>query len=138
MDLEALDLEELLDTGLTVMIQIDSSHEDVEIPDHLKKNSYIVLEVGHNMSVPIPDLELTQDGVSCTLSFNRSPFQCFLPWESIVGYGGEAVNQVVREHNKSRTVQGQSSAPPAPVPKDENGRVIRPDWLRVIPGGNEN
>jgi hypothetical protein len=41
------------------------------------------------MPVPIPDLRLDDDGMSCTLSFNRSPFFCVVPWASVFAMVGE-------------------------------------------------
>jgi hypothetical protein len=41
------------------------------------------------MAVRIPDLEVTEDAVACTLSFNRSPHYCFVPWHAVYALVGE-------------------------------------------------
>lgn len=148
MDLEALDLEELLSTGLSVLVNIKTNHEDLDIPPYLKKEEYVTLEIGYNLANPIPDLELVETGIICTLSFSRVPYPCFIPWDSINGFGGDAVNKVVEDlrsrknipqkltrvdSKPDKTFTPQSMDKPKPVvPKDENGKVIRPDWLRVV------
>src|SRR6185437_11844797 len=49
----------------------------------------LVLQVGMNMPVPIPDLRLDDEGMSCTLSFNRAPFFCVVPWSAVFAMVGE-------------------------------------------------
>src|SRR5581483_10766152 len=39
--------------------------------------------------VPIPDLQLDDEGMSCTLSFRRSPFFCIVPWASVFAIVGD-------------------------------------------------
>jgi hypothetical protein len=41
------------------------------------------------MPVPIPDLRLDEEGMSCTLSFNRTPFFCVVPWPSVYAMVGD-------------------------------------------------
>jgi hypothetical protein len=41
------------------------------------------------MAIPIPDLKVDDDGITCTLSFNRSPFWCKIPWGAIYALVGE-------------------------------------------------
>jgi hypothetical protein len=66
-----------------VFIHLDPRKDHVVVPIHLRKQPHLILQVGLNMPVPIPDLEVDDDGISCTLSFNRSPFWCKLPWHSV-------------------------------------------------------
>ena len=40
------------------------------------------------MPVPIRDLNLDDEGMTCTLSFNRSPFFCIVPWTSVYAVVG--------------------------------------------------
>lgn len=35
------------------------------------------------MAIPIPDLCVDEDGVLATLSFQRSPFTCWIPWDAV-------------------------------------------------------
>ncbi|MGC4064486.1 MAG: hypothetical protein QM784_07555 [Polyangiaceae bacterium] len=48
-----------------------------------------MLQVGLNMAVPIPDLDVAEPGITCTLSFSRRPFFCSIPWKSVFGLVGE-------------------------------------------------
>ena len=43
-----------------------------------------VLEYGHSMAKPIPDLEISDAGISATLSFANKSHKTFVPWEAIV------------------------------------------------------
>lgn len=67
----------------TVRVYLDPRHASVAVPLWLKKQPQLLLEIGLNMPVPIRDLRVGDDGMSCTLSFNRSPFFCVLPWASV-------------------------------------------------------
>jgi len=66
-----------------IYIYLDPRQVAVVVPPWFKKQPQLVLQVGLNMPVPIPDLRLDDDGMSCTLSFNRSPFFCVVPWGSV-------------------------------------------------------
>ncbi len=67
----------------SVFIHLDPRREDVRVPAWFKKQPQLVLQVGLNMAVRIPDLDVGDDAVSCTLSFSRSPFFCYMPWTSV-------------------------------------------------------
>jgi hypothetical protein len=66
-----------------VYIHLDPRREHVVVPPWLANKAPLILQVGLNMPVPIPDLDVDDECISCTLSFNRSPFWCRLPWPSI-------------------------------------------------------
>lgn len=38
------------------------------------------LHIGRRLRVPIEDLEVSEEGIAGTLSFDRAPFFCRLPW----------------------------------------------------------
>jgi hypothetical protein len=59
------------------------------VPGWLKRQPQLVLQVGLNMAVPIYDLDVGEQAISGTLSFNRSPFFCRVPWSSVWGLVGE-------------------------------------------------
>lgn len=73
----------------SVFIHLDPRSEQVRVPPWFKKQPQLVLNVGLNMPVPIPDLNLDEDAVSCTLSFSRSPYYCFVPWTAVYALVGE-------------------------------------------------
>jgi hypothetical protein len=67
----------------SVYVHLDPRQTPVVVPPWLKKQPQLVLQVGLHMNVPIPDLRVDEDGISCTLSFNRTPFYCVVPWSSV-------------------------------------------------------
>jgi stringent starvation protein B len=73
----------------SVYVHLDPRQEAVVVPAWFKKQPQLVLQVGMNMPVPIPDLRFDDDGMSCTLSFNRAPFFCVVPWASVFAMVGE-------------------------------------------------
>jgi stringent starvation protein B len=75
--------------GPSLFIHLDPRKPEVIVPLHFKKQAQLVLQVGLNMAVPIPDLHVDDEGVSCTLSFNRAPFWCRLPWTAIYALVGD-------------------------------------------------
>ena len=75
--------------GPSLFIHLDPRKPEVLVPLHFKKQAQLVLQVGLNMAVPIPDLQVDDEGVTCTLSFNRSPFWCRLPWSAIYALVGD-------------------------------------------------
>jgi hypothetical protein len=75
-------LEGLLEKG-TVYLHVNPDTEGVSVPERLKAQPSVILQIGYDMSIPIPDLHIDDTGVCATLSFSRSPFLCKLPWSSI-------------------------------------------------------
>src|SRR5260370_38770333 len=73
----------------SVYIHLDPRQTPVVVPPWFKKQPQLVLQVGLNMPVPIPDLRLAHDGMSCTLSFNQAPFFGAVPWSSVFAMVGE-------------------------------------------------
>lgn len=79
----------LLQTASSIYIHLDPRDESVKVPVWFKKQPQLVLQVGLNMAVAIPDLDVGKEAISCTLSFNRRPEFCSIPWASIYGLVGE-------------------------------------------------
>jgi stringent starvation protein B len=73
----------------SVHLHLDPRVDGVVVPPWFKKQAQLVLQIGLNMPVPIPDLRLDEEGMSCTLSFSRSPFFCVVPWTSVFAMVGE-------------------------------------------------
>jgi stringent starvation protein B len=72
----------------SVFVHLDPRVEAVVVPAGFKKQAQLVLQVGLNMPVPIRDLHLDDEGMTCTLSFNRTPFFCVVPWTSVYAVVG--------------------------------------------------
>lgn len=75
-------LQRLLKHG-SVFVHLDPRRDGVMVPPWLANKYQLVLQLGLNFAIPIPDLEVDDDGVRCTLSFNRSPYHCDLPWSAV-------------------------------------------------------
>ena len=129
----------------SVYVHLDPRPSAVVVPVRFKKQAQLVLQVGLNMAVQIPDLRLDDDGLSCTLSFDRQPFFCVVPWGSVfamVGDDGrgmvwpEDVPAEVARHAQIRIVEGGAEKePPAAVerePKAEPQKAKRPRKQRPV------
>lgn len=75
--------------GTSLYVHLDPRREQVLVPKHFLEQPQLVLQVGLNMAVKIPDLEVDEEGITCTLSFNRTPFWCRLPWTAVFALVGE-------------------------------------------------
>jgi hypothetical protein len=129
----------------------------VVVPPWFKKQPQLVLQIGLNMPVPIPDLVLDDEGMRCTLSFNRSPFFCVVPWSSVFAMVGEDgrgmvwpddVPAEVARQAQVRAVDGaakkelpksvaapiEKEAPKAEAPKPKRVRTKRAP-LAAVPDG---
>jgi stringent starvation protein B len=73
----------------SIYVHLDPRQTAVVVPAWFRKQPQLVLQVGLNMPVPIPDLRFDEDGMSCTLSFSRAPFFCVVPWASVFAMVGE-------------------------------------------------
>jgi stringent starvation protein B len=72
-----------------VDVYLDPRAKGVVVPPQFRKEPRLILKIGLNMPVPIPDLRVDEESMSCTLSFNRSPFYCVVPWSSVFAMVGE-------------------------------------------------
>ncbi len=77
------DVLEALLAESNVFLHLDPRRDGVVVPRWFQNQPELTLQVGLNMPVPIRDLEVDENGVSCTLSFSRTPFWCSLPWTAI-------------------------------------------------------
>lgn len=73
----------------SVFVHLDPRFEDVVVPPWLKAQSQLILQIGLNLAVNIPDLEVDAEGISCTLSFSRRPHYCHVPWAAVYALVGE-------------------------------------------------
>ena len=131
----------------SVYVHLDPRETAVVVPAWFKKQPQLVLQVGLNMPGPIPDLRLDDDGMSCTLSFNRAAFFCMVPWSSVfamVGEDGrgmvwpEDVPAEVARQAQVRAVEGAAQKEPAPKaasdkpPKAADAKPKRPRKRPVL------
>ena len=100
----------------SVYVHLDPRQDTVVVPAWFKKQPQLVLQVGMNMPVAIPDLRFDDDGMSCTLSFNRAPFFCVVPWSSIFAMVGEDGRGMVWPDDVPAEVARQAQGRPAEDP----------------------
>jgi stringent starvation protein B len=81
----ALDLLE----RTSVYVHLDPRRPGVIVPQGFLKQPQLVLQIGLNMAIQIPDLDVGEEGITCTLSFNKRPHYCSLPWSAIYALIGE-------------------------------------------------
>lgn len=79
----------LVQTSTSVFIHLDPRPEAVVVPSWFKNQPELVLQVGLNLVPPIVDLDIGADSLSATLSFNRRPEFCKIPWSAIWGLVGD-------------------------------------------------
>ena len=53
------------------------------VPAHLRAEAHLVLQYGHDLPIPIPDLEIDDYGVRATLSFSKTPHLTVVPWTAV-------------------------------------------------------
>ncbi|MEB2311909.1 MAG: ClpXP protease specificity-enhancing factor SspB [Polyangiaceae bacterium] len=114
----------------TVFVHLDPRIDEVRVPAWFKKQPQLVLQIGLNMPVPITDLNLDEESVSCTLSFSRSPFFCFIPWHSVYALVGEDGRGMVWPDDVPPEVTAKTSEAPPP-------KVAERPRLRAVPASGE-
>jgi hypothetical protein len=73
----------------TVFVHLDPRVEAVIVPNWLRRQPQLVLQVGLDLPIPIPDLRVDDVGVFGTLSFNRTAFTCMVPWVAVFAVVGD-------------------------------------------------
>jgi stringent starvation protein B len=72
----------LLREGWT-SLHLDARSPGVVVPANLKREAHLVLQYGHDLPIPIPDLEVDDYGVRATLSFSRTAHVTVVPWSAV-------------------------------------------------------
>lgn len=84
-ELKQVVVNKLLEQEDYILVVVDPSHPQVRLPEYLVEAAQPVgLNIGFEMAVPIPDLVIDDSGVQGTLSFARTPFFSFIPWEAVL------------------------------------------------------
>ncbi len=79
----------------SVFLHLDPRRPGVLVPSRLRSQPQVVLQVGLDMPVPIPDLRIDEEGMFGTLSFKGVPFACFVPWGAVFALVGEDAKGMV-------------------------------------------
>lgn len=75
-------LLDLLEVGL-IMMHIDARHPNISVPTHLKDDPHLRLNLSYRFRVP--DLNITEESIEVTLSFQQVPHFCKIPLDAIWG-----------------------------------------------------
>jgi stringent starvation protein B len=67
----------------TLRVFVDARLAGVTVPRNLAQQAELVLRIGRTLNPAIPDLDVGDEAIACTLSFNRVPCWCRLPYEAI-------------------------------------------------------
>ena len=129
----ALDLLE----RTSVFVHLDPRRPGVIVPQGFLKQPQLVLQIGLNMAIAIPHLEVGDEGISCTLSFNRSPFWCRIPWGSVYALVGDDGRGMVWPNDVPPEVatQMQKAATPAAA---KAGKKPKPKLAAVKSGERDS
>jgi stringent starvation protein B len=104
-------LERSNDRG--IYVHLDPRRPSVTVPPWFKKQPQLVLQIGLNMAIPIPDLRLDDDGMRCTLSFSGSPFYCVVPWSVVFAIVGDDARGMVWPDDVPVEISRQAAPPRA-------------------------
>lgn len=130
-----LDVARYLLAQGSVFVHLDPRMDTVAVPQWYRSEPQLVLQIGFDMPVPIRDLEVDAEGVYGTLSFNRTPFTCEVPWEAVFALAGDDGRGMVwpdsMPHEISEEIEREAGREPPPVVEE------RPS-LRVLPAVEES
>ncbi len=99
----------------SVYVHLDPRPPSVIVPPRFKTQPKLILQVGLNMALPILDLRLDDEGIGCTLSFDRKPFFCVVPWASVFAMVGDDGRAMVWPDDVPSEVTLQAKEPPRVV-----------------------
>jgi len=143
----------LLQQAESVFVNFDPRRDGVVVPAHLKRQPRVVLQYGLNMRIPIPDLDVGEEGIGATLSFDRAPTWTFVPWSAVFAiisqdqrgmlWEADLPREIEAEHKKATSPgEGKKSAqPPSPTSVPGGGKAKKSGGkrpaLRAVDGGGE-
>ncbi len=118
----------------SVFVHLDPRKEGVVVPPWFRRQAQLVLQVGYQMAVPIPDLTVGDEALTGTLSFSRSPFQCSIPWSSVFALvSGETGRGMVWPPDVPPEVASQMQAPKPPAAEAPAKPAKKPRARKAAP-----
>lgn len=70
-------------------MHLDPRVDAVVVPEFLRAQPQLVLQIGLDLPVPITDLRVDDAGVFGTLVFAHNPHTCIVPWEAVFALVGD-------------------------------------------------
>jgi hypothetical protein len=117
----------LLEKG-SIFVHLDPRRDKVVVPKAFWVQSELVLQFGLQMRVPVPDLDIDDEGISGTLSFARRPFWCRVPWGAVFAIVGE---------DRRGAVWSQDAPPENKSITNEKAPEPKRSHLRAVPSPSE-
>lgn len=128
---------EILARG-SLFVHLDPRLDDVDVPRWYRRQAQLVLQVGYDMPVPIPDLCVNEQGVFGTLAFHDYVHFCMVPWSAVFAmvdeegkgrvwpgsFPQEIVTEVHRELVRKQLVPIEGGADKGPPPGDSSESLI--------------
>jgi stringent starvation protein B len=122
----------------SVFVHLDPRKEGVVVPPWFRKQPQLVLQVGYQMKLPIPDLTVGDEALTGTLSFSRSPFACTIPWSSVFALvSGEDARGMVWPPDVPPEVAAQMQAPKPAASEAPAKPAKKPRASRKAPPASE-
>lgn len=78
------EVAELLLSQGDLLVFLNPCDSTVIVPSWYKHHDVLVLQFDRD---PIPDIRVDDAGITGTLSFMRTPYKCFVPWDSVFALG---------------------------------------------------
>lgn len=113
----------------------------VFVPEFYQNEQILVLQYGHNLAIPMPDLEATKEGIFATLAFGSTYHSTKVPWESVfmISDGDNLHRFYPPSEPKALEILQQLSLVPEvtsqsiPISKKDPPSAKRSDHLKLIP-----
>jgi stringent starvation protein B len=115
-------------------VHLDARRPGVVLPARLLGDGHVRLDYGYSLKPPIPDLDVGDEGIGGTLSFNRAPFHTFVPWSAvylIADFDGNGA--VWQDDIPADLLEGSAESEPPPPPEDPKpAKRPRPSHLKLV------
>ena len=119
----------------SVFVHLDPRIDHVVVPPWLRDKPQLVLQIGLDLPVPIGDLRVDDSGVSGTLSFNRAPFRCTVPWSAVFAMFGDDGMGMVWQSELPPAIAAEIEAKSQAERKTASPRRTKRPRLYAIEGG---
>jgi len=114
-------------TGAT--LTINPGAEYVQVPEQLRKDPQITLDVDYNIPV---DLHIDDWGFAATLLFNSTPYFCVIPWHAVVTINDPEQNYVIFMRPIEAAPEKPKPAQKKPAQKKPEPQARRGGILRLV------
>jgi hypothetical protein len=113
-------------------VHLDARHPGVVLPPRLIGERHLMLDYAYGFQPPIPDLVVDEQGISATLSFNRTPTRTFVPWEAVYLITDFDGNGAVWHEDVPPDLLAALEAPKPAKPDKPAQKPARPSHLKLV------